>query len=82
MTGPEYWRQRKWWENRIGRSECATCPRCGEEEETPDHFVFRCRNITRVKNERGRREWAREVSFLFGLVLGLEGLAHGLAIGI
>ena len=35
--------------------EDAECPRCGEEEETPEHIVFRCGNIRRVKDERGRR---------------------------
>ena len=39
----------------------AVYQRCGEEEETPDHIMFRCRNIRRVKDERGRRKWAREV---------------------
>ena len=40
----------------------AGCPRCEEEEETPDHIVFRCRKVRRVKDERGRgrREWAKE----------------------
>ena len=31
-----------------------------EEEETPEHIVFRCANIRRVKDEKGRREWARK----------------------
>ena len=31
-----------------------------EEEETPDHIVFRCTKIRRVEDERGRREWARK----------------------
>ena len=41
----------KWWENRI-------CPRCGEEEETPDDIMFRCRKIKRIKLEdvKGREE--------------------------
>ena len=30
------------------------------EEQTPDHVVFRCRKVRRVKDERGRREWASE----------------------
>ena len=38
----------------------AECRRCGLEEETPDHIVFRCKNIRRVNDERGRRAWARE----------------------
>ena len=37
----------------------AECPRCEVEEETPDHIVFRCRKIKRVKDTRGRRECAR-----------------------
>ena len=28
--------------------------------QTPDHIVFRCGKFRRVKDERGRREWARE----------------------
>ena len=51
----------RWWNERIGRTEDAECPRCGEKEKTPDHIVFRCRNIKRVKDKKGRREWAREV---------------------
>ena len=50
-----------WWNASIGRVEEARCPRCGEEEQTPDHIVFRCRKVRRVKDERGRREWAKEV---------------------
>ena len=48
----------RWWNKKIGRVEDAECPRSGEEEETPEHIVFRCGNIRRVKDERGRREWA------------------------
>ena len=42
--------------------EGAECPKCGEEEQTPDHIVFRCGKVRRVRDERGRgrREWARE----------------------
>ena len=49
----------KWWENRIGRIENAACPRCGEEDNTPYHIVFRCMKIKRIKDEKGkgRREW-------------------------
>ena len=36
------------------------CPRCGEEDETPDHIVFRCSKVRRMKDERGGREWVRE----------------------
>ena len=50
----------RWWEKKIGRKEDDTCPKCGEEEQTPDHVVFRCRKVRRVKDERGRREWARK----------------------
>ena len=28
----------------------------GEEEQTPDHVVFRCGKVRRVRDERGRRE--------------------------
>ena len=28
------------WNEKIGRTEDAECPRCGMEEETPDHIVF------------------------------------------
>ena len=37
----------RWWNKKIGR-------------RTPEHIVFRCGNIRRVKDERGRREWATE----------------------
>ena len=40
--------------------EDAECPKCAEEEEMPEHIVFRCGNIRRVKDEKGRREWARK----------------------
>ena len=40
--------------------ENAGCPKCGEEEQTLDHIVFCCRKVRRVKDERGRRDWARE----------------------
>ena len=36
------------------------CPKCEEEEQTPDHIVIRCRKIRRVRDEKGRREWASE----------------------
>ena len=35
----------RWW-YKIGRAEDAECPRCGEEEDTPDHIVFWCRNAS------------------------------------
>ena len=50
----------RWWNKKIGRVDDAGCPRCGEEEETPEHIVFRCRKVRRVRDERGRREWAKE----------------------
>ena len=45
----------------VGHTDDSLCQRCGEEEEMPDYIVFRCRIIRRVKDERDRREWAREV---------------------
>ena len=36
------------------------CPKCGEEEQTPEHIVFRCRKVSRVKDEKGKKDWARE----------------------
>ena len=46
----------RWWNKKIGRVEDAECPRCGEEE-TPEHFVFRCgeRGVEKVEleNESG-----------------------------
>ena len=58
------WRRKgigRLWEVKVGRIDDndAVCSRCGEEEETPDHILFRCRKVRRVKDERGRREWAR-----------------------
>ena len=29
----------RWWDDKIGRVEGAECPKCGEEEQTPDHIV-------------------------------------------
>ena len=54
--------------NKVGRGVDTTCPRCGEEEDTPDHIVFRCSKIERVKDKkgRGRREWVREVGVRWG----------------
>ena len=48
----------RWLNKKIGWVDNAECPRCGEEEETPDHIVFWCRKVRRVEDERGRREWA------------------------
>ena len=53
----------RWWDEKMGRVEDKRCPRCEEgEEQMPDHIVFRCRKVRRVKDieGRGRREWARE----------------------
>ena len=51
----------KWWENKIGRTlDAVYVPRCREEEETPDHIVFQCVGIKRLKDIRGRREWVEE----------------------
>ena len=47
----------KWWEEKIGQAEEARRPRCGEEEETPEHVVFWYMGIKRVKEIRKRREW-------------------------
>ena len=46
----------RWWEKQIGRIEDDGFPKCGEEEQTPDHVVFRCRKVRRVKDERGWRD--------------------------
>ena len=32
----------RWWDDKIGRVEDVECSKCGEEEHTPDHIVFRC----------------------------------------
>ena len=40
-----------WWMNRIYE---AIYPRCEEEEETPDHIVFRCKKIKRIRDVKGR----------------------------
>ena len=50
----------RWWDGKTGRVQDAGCPRCGEEEETPEHIVFRCGKVRRVKDEKGRREWSKE----------------------
>ena len=36
------------------------CPRCGEEEKSPDHIVFRCMGIKTLKDIRGRGGWVKE----------------------
>ena len=52
----------RWWDAKVGQVEDAVCPRCKEEDETPDHIVFRCQALKRVKDieGRGRRQWAAE----------------------
>ena len=42
----------RWWGCKVGNAAESECPRCGEEEKTPDHMVFRCREIRRLKDER------------------------------
>ena len=42
----------RWWDDKIGRVEDSECPKCGEEEQTPDHIVGKVR---RVRDEKGRR---------------------------
>ena len=42
----------KWWEKKIGRAEEDAYPKCGEEKQTPDHIVFRCRKVRRVRDEK------------------------------
>ena len=32
----------RWWDKKMWRVESRECPRCGEEEETPEHIVFSC----------------------------------------
>ena len=32
---------------------------CEREDQTPEHIVFRCKKVKRVKDIRDRREWAR-----------------------
>ena len=50
----------RWWENKVGHVDNATCrPKCEREDQTPEHNVFRCKKIKRLKDIRDRREWAR-----------------------
>ena len=37
------------WECKLGRAEDATCQMCKEEGGMPDHIVFRCRKVKRLK---------------------------------
>ena len=46
----------RWWDDKIGRVEGAECPKCGEEEQAPDHIVFRCGKVRRVRDKKGRRD--------------------------
>lgn len=50
----------QWWKHKMGQAEEAVCPRYREEEETPNHILFRCKRIKRVEDIRGRIERARE----------------------
>ena len=50
----------QWWGCKVGQVAEAECPRCGEAGETPDHIVIRCREIRKLNDERGRREWMEE----------------------
>ena len=45
----------RWGGETMGRRDDGeeACPRCGEEGETPYCIVFQCKNIRRVKDERG-----------------------------
>ena len=45
----------RWWENRIGQIEDAECPRW-EEDDTPDHTVFRCMKSIGSRMRRGEGE--------------------------
>ena len=53
---------RGWWDEKAGQMEDATCPSCRDEDDTPDHIVFRCQMIKTVKDVegRGKRKWATE----------------------
>ena len=42
------------WERKIGRTDDDVCPKCGEEEQTTDPIGFPCKNVRRVRDERGR----------------------------
>ena len=52
----------RWWSDKIGRVEGAECAKCGEKEQIPDHIVFQCVKVRRVRDKsgRGRMEWASE----------------------
>ena len=54
------WGEKGMGKKKIGHVEEKVCPKCGEEEQTPDYIVFRCGKVRRVRDGRGRREWARE----------------------
>ena len=37
--------------------EGAECPKCGGEEQTPDHIVAHSGKVKRVREGMGKREW-------------------------
>ena len=43
----------RWWENKVGHVSDAICPKCEREGQTPEHIVFRCKKIKRVKDNPG-----------------------------
>ena len=47
----------RWWEDKIGRVDDAECPKCGKEEQTPDHIVFRCGKVGGIAGMRWH--WVR-----------------------
>ena len=49
----------------VGYADNPVCQRCGGEAEMPDHIMFRCRNIRRVKDKKRRRCY-RKVTKLMG----------------
>ena len=52
--------------NKIGRIDDAVCPRCGEEDDTPDHIVFRCMGIKRIKDVKGKGKGRRVNPMSYG----------------
>ena len=44
----------------LGRTEEDVYPKCGEEEQIPDHIVVPLWEGVRDERGRGRREWASE----------------------
>ena len=39
---------------RIGKAASSEYPRCKEEAETPEHIMFRCKEIIRIEDPRSR----------------------------